>query len=263
MKAWIFVRIGWVLSIVCLLSVSLAYAVMPLPAGSKIFTYPATQSPVIHADPAQSKPMGVGNVTVAHDLALQVGIDSFSSPVDIYVAIFAPAVFPDLLLFQANGNLAPPSSGLSPWKAGTSGPVSEGLLGTIPLFLLPSGDYAFYLLIAPAGTQASSLGENCYLWVTSVGNLRVLDVSEWAASLFGGDVEAAATILMALGRGYSLENVAKSVMGGTLTEFGNISAATIAKQTMASEMPSFCKPEQSVEQCWQGLRDLLVSLSGD
>ena len=243
MNGLVFGRICWILSLLCLLSASLAYAVMPLPSGSQFYTYPPVESPVIHPDPSQAKPIGVGDVISAHDLTLRIGLDSFASPVDIYVAIYAPAVLPDLLLIHSNGNLAPLSAGFSPWRAGTSGPVSEGLLGTIPLPLLPSGDYGFYLLVAPAGTQAASLGDNCYLWVTSVGNLRALDVSEKAASLFGGDVNAAAAILMGLGNGYSLKKVARSVMRGTLTEYGEVLAATTAKQTLASKMPSFCNPE--------------------
>jgi hypothetical protein len=254
-------KIHWGLWVLLVIFATPSHAQIPLPAGSKIYSYPSTELPVVNADPSQAKPVGVGDVTSAHDLALRIGLDSFSGPVDIYVAIHAPAVSPDLFLFRPDGSLAPASSGLSPWKAGTTGPVNEGLLGTIPLSLIPSGDYAFYLLAAPAGTEPASIFANCYLWVTSVGNLRVLDVSEKAALLFGGDVKGAAAIIMGLGNDYSIENVANAVMRGTLTEYGEILAATTAKQTLTSRKPSFCEPEQSAHDCREALIGHLDSLS--
>jgi hypothetical protein len=255
-------RVLWVLSVLGLLSVSLAHAVMPLPNGSEFYAYTSSELPVVNANPSQAKPIGVGDVASAHDLALRIGLDSFSAPVDIYLAIHAPSVFPDFFLFRADGSLAPASSGLSPWKAATTGPVSESLLGTIPMSLIPSGDYAFYLLAAPAGAQPASIFANCYLWVTSVGNLRVLDVSEKAASLFGGDVQGAAAILMALGRDYEIENVAKAALGGSLTQYGEILAAASAIRASASgqTLPSFCDPNFTLEECREDLFDLFYAL---
>ena len=86
-------------------SSSFVYAVMPLPSGTNIYSYLPTALPAVNTDPSQAQPIGVGNVTFTYDLTLQIGLDSFSEPVDIYVALYAPAMFSDMFLFRSDGNL--------------------------------------------------------------------------------------------------------------------------------------------------------------
>ena len=262
MKLRILGPICFILLFLGLFSIRFVHAAMPLPAGSKIFSYTSTAFPVIDSDPSQAKPIGVGDITSDQNLALRVGLDNFSAPVDIYVALYAPAVFPDLFLFRPDGSLSPLSSGLLPWKTASTEWLVEGLLGSIPLSLIPSGDYAFYLLVVPSGTQAASLATNCYLWVTSVGNLRVLDVSERATSLFGGDVNGAAAILMALGYDYDVENISKALLGGKLTQYGEILISSSGERTTESEkpLPSFCEEGSSMEGCRMDLITFLAEL---
>jgi hypothetical protein len=235
--------------VVILAGVWSAEAEMPVPTAAQVISYEAVESPVVSGDPHVARPIGVGTVTTTHDLSLQVELDSFPSPVDVYLALYAPALLPDLLLFHGDGGIASISAGLVPWKAETTGPVSERIFGTIPLSLILSGDYGFYLLVAPTGTSQASLGEKFYLWATSIENLRVYDVSTAAATLLGGDAEAAASILMALANGYPLPDVVESVNTGTISQYGEIVDARTLRAAGAKSATSTLCAENDPIQC--------------
>ncbi|HXX58019.1 MAG TPA: hypothetical protein VEI96_08480, partial [Thermodesulfovibrionales bacterium] len=115
---------------------------------------------VINPVAAQAAPIGLGLVAVSGDLLdLQVGLGQFSGPVDVYFAIFAPAISPGVLILTPTGFS---TSVIAPWISGTTGDLFVVLLQDFPVSPLPAGMYTFYLLVTPAGSLSSY-----YLWQTS------------------------------------------------------------------------------------------------
>ena len=75
---------------------------MGLPTSEQTFLYNAVADPVVSADPAQAKPIGVGPLaTGGNTIDLKVNIGPFEAPVDISFFIYAPAVDPEDLYFMA------------------------------------------------------------------------------------------------------------------------------------------------------------------
>lgn len=66
---------------------------------------------------------------------------------------------------------------------------------------------------------------------------------------------------MGLGNGYSIENVAKSVLVGTLTEYGEILTSSAGRKSLASKMPSFCNPDVSLQGCREAVLEHLRQVS--
>jgi hypothetical protein len=65
---------------------------MPVPTSEEVFTYGPVDIPVMSADPAAAKPLGVGPVSAGGDLLDIKVMAQFSGPVDVSVGIYAPAV---------------------------------------------------------------------------------------------------------------------------------------------------------------------------
>ncbi len=125
--------------------------IMPVPTGEGYFEYDPTETGVVSADPAQAKPLSVGPVAKGgENINIRVSLPAFSAPVDIYVALHAPEVHPDIFLLRPDNTLRPSSGDLVPWKANTLGPIDESLFGDIPSSLLPEEIYYLYLMVTPA-----------------------------------------------------------------------------------------------------------------
>jgi hypothetical protein len=88
-------------------------------------------------------------------LNLRISFLPFTGAVDIYVALFAPAVSPDLFLIHPDLLPRPASQGVVPWRAGTRGPVNESLYGDIAVRSLPPGRYEVLVAVTPAGKTDS------------------------------------------------------------------------------------------------------------
>jgi len=73
---------------------------VPVPSDEQVIPcYAGVDEPVTGSDPLAIKPLGLGAVADGgNTLSLHVGFDQFSGPVDIYVALGAPAVSPDLFM---------------------------------------------------------------------------------------------------------------------------------------------------------------------
>ncbi len=131
---------------------------IPVPSGQMSFDYTATDSPVLNVQ-YLPYPIGVGPIAGTGDLInLRVGLSSFAGPVDIYVALYAPAVDPDnYLVFTPDGQLKPlpveaaptAANSLVPWKHEVTGPIDESLSGEIPDSQLPASTYYIYLIVTP------------------------------------------------------------------------------------------------------------------
>lgn len=137
---------------------------LPLPGSQQSFSYAPISSAVLSTDPSQAKPIGVGDIASnGVDLELAVRTATLSGPADIYFAIAAPAVDPDIYLLDSNYALKKFSEvGLVPWKEDVT-VVNEQLFGQINVTTagLPKTTYYLYLVITPANSVGTY-----YLWIT-------------------------------------------------------------------------------------------------
>jgi YVTN family beta-propeller protein len=144
---------------------------MPAPEGKSVFTYQPALFPIVHADPSQARPIGVGSVASNGDvLNIQVALARLSEPVDIYFALYAPAVYEDdwLVLTPSGVFRRLTEVGLVPWMEDTVGPATRSLFSDINTAFLPQGTYELFLAVTPAGDPFSRY----YIWQTSFSNLR-------------------------------------------------------------------------------------------
>ncbi len=165
MKVLLSGRIYWLLSLLPLFFATLSHAQMPLPVGTQVYSYASAEFPVIHVNPSQAKPIGVGPVANGQDtFRLQVQLSEFTGGVDIYFAIYCAALHPtEFFLFDDKGSLKPFSTnGYVKWRSDLSGSFNERPFPDLSVLILPPGTYFFYLLVSPAGSFASY-----FLWSTS------------------------------------------------------------------------------------------------
>jgi|GEM_PF-3312722 len=144
---------------------------MPAPSGQEVYRYEAVVAPVLGVDPILARPLGAGAVAENGDsVALQVSLPRFSGPVDVYLALHAPAVLrDDLLILDASGAFRRFSEvGLVPWREAILGPITESPIGAVSTAFLPQGVYDLFLAVTPADDHFSRF----YLWATSFSILR-------------------------------------------------------------------------------------------
>ncbi len=136
---------------------------MPLPQGQEGFAYPPTANPVVAADPAVARPIGVGPIAEGgNTIRLRISLAAFSGPVDLYVGIIAPALDPfHLYLVNPDGQLLVFETELVVWRRSVTQPVDAFLFGDIPVPALPPGQYHCYLMATSAGDLS-----RYYLWHT-------------------------------------------------------------------------------------------------
>jgi uncharacterized delta-60 repeat protein len=139
---------------------------IPLPLTQESFTPLSVYSPFLGFNPASIQPIGLGAVAGGGDLlGIQIGLNEFEGPVDVYFGFYSPSIDPDnIYILRPDNTFQTLATGLVPWKESTIGPVNENLFGDIPLSALPAGAYQLYLLAEPAG---SGLTGGFYLWTNS------------------------------------------------------------------------------------------------
>jgi plastocyanin len=149
---------------------------IPLPEDRLSQSYDPIEAPILSFDPFNALPVGVGPLATGGDLLrVQVGLEQFAGPVDMYGAFtvstkpnsinvlnpdgntFTPFTFADILNAVLTGTLP---EGVQPWKAGVSEKTDETLF-QIALSKIPPGTYTIYLLVTPEGDLGSF-----YLWRT-------------------------------------------------------------------------------------------------
>jgi hypothetical protein len=119
--------------------------------------------------------------------SLDVNMEQFSAPVDIYFAIYAPTIDTvNIYLLKSDYTLQPLSQGLVPWKSNTTSSINESLFGNIPASALPQGTYYLYLAVTPSGSLNSY-----YLWSTyfTVEENRIINLPKTGqtTSYYTGD----------------------------------------------------------------------------
>lgn len=147
------------LALVLMPAVSMA---IPVPPGQQVLAPFISDDPVVNDDAALAEPIGVGPIAVGGGtVEIQVSTGTFTGPVDMYFAINAPSLSPDIFLLTPTGLQSLSTAGLVKWKANVLS-ANEGLFGIIPASALPPGTYNFFLAVAPADSISTF-----YLWQTS------------------------------------------------------------------------------------------------
>lgn len=136
---------------------------IPAPDGGDYFTaYSAITSPTVENMAQYCKPVSLGDVA-GGTLNIKVGTPNFEEAVDIYIGVYAPAIWSNIQLITSTKDFQDLDSGLVAWKTNVTSAVnSESLYGDIPTSALPSGSYTFYIMITPHGSTSEY-----YLWETS------------------------------------------------------------------------------------------------
>jgi plastocyanin len=145
-------------------TVNAAAPMMPLPGTQLIVPpYGPIVAPVLNSDPALAMPVAAGSIAQGGgSFTLQVQTYQFPGPVDLYLAITAPALDPvNIYLLTPAGLQTVAAAGIVPWMTNVSG-VNATPLGSIPVSLLPPATYNLFLAITPAGTLGTF-----DLWETS------------------------------------------------------------------------------------------------
>ncbi len=158
--------------LVLVMSITSSVETIPVPATQQKYQYFPVSTPVINADPAQSKPVGLGPVAGGGDtVSLKIGIDDISGLADIYLGIFAPSIDPNnIFILREDNNFQPLSLGPVPWKAKTKGPVDATVFSGLPVSGFPAGKYDFYLVVTPADSLS-----DFYMYATSIVNQRIIN----------------------------------------------------------------------------------------
>lgn len=164
-------------SLVLVMSIASSVATIPVPATKQKYQYFPVSTPVINADPAQSKPVGLGPVAGGGDtVSLKIGIDDISGLADIYLGIFAPSIDPNnIFILREDNNFQPLSSGPVPWKAKTKGPVDATVFSGLPVSGFPAGKYDFFLVVTPADSLPDLSLSDFYMYQTSIVNQRIIN----------------------------------------------------------------------------------------
>jgi hypothetical protein len=138
-------------------------ASVALPAGAQAFpAYAGIASPVTDLDPAVMEPVAVGEVAnggATLDLSVNTGI--FAGPVDMYLALFVPAISPDIFLVTPTGLQPLSTAGLVPWQTSVMG-IDTSLFGSVSTAQLRAATYNLFLVVTPAGSISTF-----YFWQTS------------------------------------------------------------------------------------------------
>ncbi len=136
-------------------------ALMPNPKGLQTFQYESVNSPIFNTNPSIAKPFATGNISLGN-LDLQVGLYSFESPVDIYLAISFDGIKDKIFFINSSNKI---TENIEAWKLNYTYKVENtSLFGKIPVAGLPNGTYILYLLAVPAGAVNM---DNGYLWITN------------------------------------------------------------------------------------------------
>lgn len=153
----------------CLFCTTWSFAdVIPTPSGQKWIFFVSSDTPENGIDPSRIIPLGIGPIaTGGNTLTLSVSLERFANPVDIYLGFVLP-YSNSIKILTPEGSLQDISEGVVPWSSNVSQPVTRTLFQNLSTSSLPAGNYALYLLAAPAG--GAPLGADYTMWESSFTN---------------------------------------------------------------------------------------------
>ena len=139
-----------------------AMGIIMMPTAQEMFQYGMITDPIPGTDVSTTMPIGVGSVAMGGNmLSIHASIGQFSNPMDMYFALYAPSISPNMFLLHQNGTLEPTTDGITPWMSNVMG-IDEVPFGDMPTSMLPMGTYTLYLMATPSGANMSTY----YMWAT-------------------------------------------------------------------------------------------------
>ncbi len=142
---------------------------LSLPDNQQAMTpYVAAATTALGNDAASTYPIAISSAaTERGNFHLQVRTGALDAPMDAYFAIQAnPLLSNTPLILTEDDSLQPLSGKLKPWKTNVDN-IDDAPFDGIALSNLPVGDYTFYLLLVPAGSD-NPLQNNYYLWTATM-----------------------------------------------------------------------------------------------
>jgi hypothetical protein len=138
---------------------------MPMPVGSNMFVYTPVDVPVVDADPAQAKPIGVGSDTTGATLEMSLMLarlsDNARFSLGIYDLSFDPTTGEcDASISEEGGDCR--IWGVDAMEVSKADALSTNVIASD----LASGSYWLILWVSPSAKNDSS--GNYYSWVTSI-----------------------------------------------------------------------------------------------
>ncbi len=136
---------------------------MPMPTAKQMFEYGPTTTPVAGTDLSTTMPIGVGSVAMGGNMiTLHAEVGQFSSPMDMYLTVYAPAVDPfNIFEMHPDGTFHRVSNGFEPWMTGVTA-VDQTPITNMSTSNLPKGTYTVGLMATPSGSNMSTY----YVWTT-------------------------------------------------------------------------------------------------
>ncbi len=135
---------------------------LPVPASSSTYAYPAIEVPEQSSAPGLCRPAALGN-PLAGTFSLLIGLPPFAGNMDVYLILYFPALDSENLYFITPTTWKPLSAGFDPWMADSTGNIHAAIWEGFPVAGLPSGNYYFAVVAAPAGSNPVAAS---YFWVT-------------------------------------------------------------------------------------------------
>ena len=155
-----------------------------MPTGTAYYTYDQVATPVLSYDPASAKPIAIVNSNLTGSsatnlfsvsgstivqsqaildgtLTMRVGFLQFGDPVDLYLALYAPDIDPDIYWFDQDNILHASAEGLVKWRENSVGPIDEIVLDNIPVNSITPATYYVYAIVTPPGDTTKY-----YIWDT-------------------------------------------------------------------------------------------------
>ena len=134
---------------------------MPLPTEEQTFTYDPVSAPVLSDDPAQAKPIGVGDIANGgNTFDITLGLEKFSGPVDVAFGLFAASIDPAHAYFLGSDNSARTEDTSEVGKKGKKiiwktrvRNLTEALMLDVPVSAIPKGQYILILEVSPSNNE--------------------------------------------------------------------------------------------------------------
>lgn len=138
---------------------------LPVPMAPTALACHAAGSTVVSADWQLARPFGI--TLAANDATLLLQSAGFTAAVDVYFVIAVPGG--QQWVVDAAKQLLPFPANIVPLRANSAAALTNVSppFFTVPLTAIPPGDYVFYLLAVPAGTNPMSFSlasSPYYLW---------------------------------------------------------------------------------------------------
>lgn len=136
---------------------------MQMPTAQEMFQYGSTTTPVIGTDISTTMPIGVGTVAMGGNMiTIHATIGQFPNAMDMYLAIYAPALDPfNIYLMHPDGTLKPVSMGIEPWMAAVTA-IDQTPFANMSTSAFPKGTYTVGFMATPTGANMATY----YMWTT-------------------------------------------------------------------------------------------------